>query len=491
MRSQLTGSTATGRGSGGQFTSRVNPARSTAARNTPASSAVSAARSTTRASLRARPASRLEKVSRLLTSVNSRVALRQPVSTRSRCTAGNGAVASVRASANGPRMRVNGVRNSWLTLAKKSVLTRSSSAIASTRRRSSSYSWALRNATEICWARSWWKERYASSSPRLGLTPASRTPSGWSSSPEGSGSASAVRTGSFHGPAGSGIRSATSVTWVARPSAASASPQAYADGPGSVSSTASGRARAMPLVAAGAGDPSQRRAVAQVDGGERHVQGVVVDHVDQSCAGGVHVDGAPVAEHGQVAQETESAFADHLLGDLAADGQHADGAAVVVAGRGVGDAEVRLLAVAGPLQQQLQRGDPAGHPGRHGLLDQRGEHVPALGQGHPHVVAERGRVLVADQRRVGVVVELGVALTPEQQHGVLGGEHHPDGGAQALRPSADRAERGACPVQLCHQPRGLTVAEEQVAAGSCHARSGPIASPRSGPDDPCRVTYPS
>ena len=43
-----------------------------------------------------------------------------------------------RSSASGPMISVSGVRNSWLTLEKKSVLLRSSSASASARRRSAS-----------------------------------------------------------------------------------------------------------------------------------------------------------------------------------------------------------------------------------------------------------------------------------------------------------------------------------------------------------------
>ena len=46
--------------------------------------------------------------------------------------------AEARSSATGPMISVSGVRNSWLTLVKKSVFARSSSASASARRRSAS-----------------------------------------------------------------------------------------------------------------------------------------------------------------------------------------------------------------------------------------------------------------------------------------------------------------------------------------------------------------
>jgi hypothetical protein len=50
----------------------------------------------------------------------------------------------------GPRMSVSGVRNSWLTLLKNSVLRRSISADASARRRSSSCAWAVPSSVASC-----------------------------------------------------------------------------------------------------------------------------------------------------------------------------------------------------------------------------------------------------------------------------------------------------------------------------------------------------
>ena len=150
--SQWSGSSRTGRGSGGQSTSRASPPRSTAARKPLATAVVRAARSTGCSAVVALPASTLEKVSRSSTSLRSRCDPRSAVSTRSRCTAGSGASSSATASPSGPSMSVSGVRNSWLTLVKNTVLARSSSASASARARSSSYARAVRSAPAACWA---------------------------------------------------------------------------------------------------------------------------------------------------------------------------------------------------------------------------------------------------------------------------------------------------------------------------------------------------
>ena len=116
----------------------ASPARSTAERNTLASSAVTAARSTgsKRASIRpaCEPGEVEQGVDQLAqpqgVALDDLELLARP---RVRLDRGRG-----RSSATGPMISVSGVRNSWLTLEKKSVFARSSSASASARRRSAS-----------------------------------------------------------------------------------------------------------------------------------------------------------------------------------------------------------------------------------------------------------------------------------------------------------------------------------------------------------------
>ena len=55
-------------------------------------------------------------------------------------------------------------------------------------------------------------------------------------------------------------------------------------------------------------------------------------------------------------------------------------------------------------------------------------------------------MLVAEDRPVAVVVDLDELGAPPEELRKAGGEADADGGAQALRPSSDGAERGGAPV---------------------------------------------
>ena len=85
---------------------------------------------------RSATASSREKSRRVLTSWSIRWPLRAIVSSRRSCTGASGTSASARASSAGPSSRVSGVRSSWLTLAKKSLLAWSRRASDSARSRS-------------------------------------------------------------------------------------------------------------------------------------------------------------------------------------------------------------------------------------------------------------------------------------------------------------------------------------------------------------------
>ena len=116
-----------------------------------------------------------EKSSSVLTSLSSRSSLRWTASSSSPCSARSG---DASASSVGPSISVSGVRNSWLTLLKNAVLARSSSASASARALASSSACAAAMAVPICEATSDRKSRYAWSSIRRGLVPATRRPTG-------------------------------------------------------------------------------------------------------------------------------------------------------------------------------------------------------------------------------------------------------------------------------------------------------------------------
>jgi hypothetical protein len=84
-------------------------------------------------------------------------------------------------------------------------------------------------------------------------------------------------------------------------------------------------------------------------------------------------------------------------------------------------------------------------------------------------------VLVAAQDPVAVVVNLGVVRAPDDIDREIRGQAQADGGAQALRPGIDRAERRVRPVQRSDERRHLAATGEKtvleigaaVLAGSC------------------------
>ena len=109
-----------------------------AERKVEASSAVKRQRSTASKLAWVLPASMREKSSRALTSFSRRTPLRCATETSSRFAGRSPLSGLAKTSSSGLSIKVNGVRNSWLTLEKNAVFARSISASASARRRSSS-----------------------------------------------------------------------------------------------------------------------------------------------------------------------------------------------------------------------------------------------------------------------------------------------------------------------------------------------------------------
>ncbi|MFE7962601.1 hypothetical protein ACFU0X_06060 [Streptomyces cellulosae] len=165
----------------------------------------------------------------------------------------------------------------------------------------------------------------------------------------------------------------------------------------------------------------------------------------------------------EVAQGGHAPPADHPLGVLADDAQHADDVAVVVAQRAVGEGVVGLLGVTGPLQEEEQPLVPGGAArGEHGV-DTGADVAPDL---RPHLAggpSQRPRVLTAEGvAPVGVVAEEGQLLAPRHPHGEPGGEQDADGRLQTLRPLARRAERCGRPVDAGEVRADLRVGGEHL-----------------------------
>src|SRR6185437_16797328 len=92
----------------------------------------------------------------------------------------------------------------------------------------------------------------------------------------------------------------------------------------------------------------------------------------------------------------------------------------------------------------------------------RADRVPDLA---PHLTPghAEGRVLVAQQRHVSVVVKEAQLRTPPHDHGEPRGEADAAGGAQAGGPVTRIAEGGLCPRVAAHPPRHLPVPREDQA----------------------------
>ena len=132
----------------------------------------------------------------------------------------------------------------------------------------------------------------------------------------------------------------------------------------------------------------------------------------------------------------------HARGGLAHDAQHAAHAAVGLAHGRVGDVEEHLLhvAVAVDLEGPVLGRDRLAQ--REHALEQRVQVVPEFRPVFLRRPPHRPRVLDADRRRVGVVVEGDELRAPEQHDLGLRGQHQVDGGAQRRRPLRGRAQRG-------------------------------------------------
>ena len=274
-----------------------------------------------------------------------RSALRWTSSQRSPLSAPRGARPS--ASSSGPSISVSGVRNSWLTLEKKAVLARSSSASASAapllrlegaggrRARPAQLGDQLE---EVAVARR----------RRRGLRPSDQEPA----------------------PARDALRRWASPT----PGAAASSPALARAGPGAHGSFAPARRQAgehrrerLDLRAAPAphrrpvasGPSVARRLVERPNGTSAALsRSVSIDIASASASAAA----PPLAIVRQPAQRAEPALAEHLRGRLARPRRTRRRPRRLVADRAVGEGEVALLGVAVALQQEQLVVRPGGRP---------------------------------------------------------------------------------------------------------------------------------
>ena len=190
----------------------------------------------------------------------------------------------------------------------------------------------------------------------------------------------------------------------------------------------------------------------------------------------------PGGAGGHVPQRPQAARPDHLLRRLRDRREDAADAAGFVADRTVGEGEIAFLGVAVPLHHQQQVVRPS-RPARlqdavqHGIDDR-----PDFGPDVPAATAQRGGVLDAENAHVRIVIEHDEVGAPPDDDGEARVEAGADGGAQALRPGRDRAERRGGPVEGPHPRPHLAAAGEAIQRGRfalyvLPAVHGPLPSP--------------
>ena len=136
----------------------------------------------------------------------------------------------------------------------------------------------------------------------------------------------------------------------------------------------------------------------------------------------------------------------HLAGDVGGDVEEAADRAGFIADRSVGERPVRLFRIA--VAQHRQRHVLA--PGRgagHRAVDPRPDVGPDIRPDRLQRLAERTRLLAAEHRRVGVVVEQREFRPPAQAHREARIQHQAQGRTQRLGPVLDGAERRGRPVE--------------------------------------------
>jgi hypothetical protein len=219
-------------------------------------------------------------------------------------------------------------------------------------------------------------------------------------------------------------------------------------------------------------------------GGEASLAGVVVEQVEEDegeikFAGGkgLRRESAGVLHGlsfssgtGEIAEAAGAALAEHSAGCFG-DGMKkaADGARLVANGT-EREGKAGFLEVAVAVEEHAlifeERGFASG-----GAVEGVADHGPRCGPTYSEILTHGDGMLCAADGPVAVVVKLDVVGSPNQRDRKVRGEAKPDGGAEALRPGFDRAERGLAPIHGANELAHFATADEPIfGAGECDRR---------------------
>ena len=184
----------------------------------------------------------------------------------------------------------------------------------------------------------------------------------------------------------------------------------------------------------------------------------------------------------EISQGAQAAFAEHAPGLLVDDAEDAADAAVLDADRIVRDVVVRLFEEPLPVEKEgvLLRPERLTRPDH--ALEERSEDVPHLAPALARGTTERPRMLRAEHRRIGIVVDRDELGTPEEDDLRLRRQQDADRAPEALRPRLHRTERRCRPVvradALAHLPAACQVGFRDDDRRACAGRVWRFVSPR-------------
>ena len=167
----------------------------------------------------------------------------------------------------------------------------------------------------------------------------------------------------------------------------------------------------------------------------------------------------------EIAQAGEAPFADNAFGLLCDDTQHTDHLAPVVGQGRVGKGMVSFLGIAAALEKEQKALIPRRVAAPQHALDPWTDVGPNLLPDLARGYAQGPRVLDAERRTVGVIVEEQQFFSPPHPHLVARGQQNSYDGLEALWPRLGRTERCIGPVLRTHQRAHLAAARKEVRRG--------------------------
>ena len=181
---------------------------------------------------------------------------------------------------------------------------------------------------------------------------------------------------------------------------------------------------------------------------------------------GIGIPGA----RGDLAQECQAARADHPVGIVGIGADDAADAAIIVRDRRERKCVIGLLVIAVAMHHQ-QLGFRIGRLAPHGGFDAFLDLIPDFGPDLACGPAQRTRMLAADDRQIGVVVEIDQLRAPPHPHGLARGQHDAKTCLQRPGPILRWAQRRIGPVQRTDGLAHLATTLQEIDRAGLHLRT--------------------